>query len=143
MIDYIEEKGIGLYLYQDQDIILNMTMKTWLNHVLCYTCNTLSTYLSEAKKKTQQHYLLPIYLNDYLMLFPIYGYKHPQALYVNMAALIKYIEIDHDCIIHFMSGRTITVKKPCKWIEKQIKTLHLLQQSHKKTFSYWLFQSDL
>jgi hypothetical protein len=142
MLDYMEEKGNGLYIYHKEMTILKATMQTILNRWLMESCNTLENYLKQAKKMTQKRYLIPIYINEELMLIPIFGYKNKRSIYMNASSIKSYDVCHQDCVITFQSGRVLKIKKTCHFIEKQVKMIQLLKTSHKKTFSYRLFQSE-
>ena len=94
------------------------TMEEYLNKVLLNQLTTLKGRLDAIKKLYGFRKLVPLYITNTLILFPINNLKDYENIYINAVNIINIYKHGSKTVIEFQGSTKLCVNKNCSQVIK-------------------------
>ncbi len=107
-------------VYSNKEINIKQTINNILNHECLKTLSTLDGRINAIKQQYNIYKFIPIYLNENLILQPIYPKKHWRQIYINICNVKKIEEIKNGTKILFNKNIILVVETPYPRIKQYL-----------------------
>ena len=128
MINYIKQIDKQLIIFYENNTpkIYKESIETYIDNILLNDLTTYKGRLDAVKKKYNYKKLIPIYINQYICLIPLYSLKSEYNLYIN---IYNILDINGSTIIAFKNGMKIKINKQIKTIKDYVKRARKIDKS--------------
>lgn len=115
-----------------EEVIVNDT----INNVINQTCLEFLTTLDGRIKAIKQVYkiskFVPIYINDGLILQPIYSNKSWKQIYINICNIKKVNKVNDHTVITFINEKTLYLEISYERIKRYLKKCLKIKDNQNK-----------
>ena len=137
MIEYIINNTSGCLVFQDG--ISMQHSKTNLSVVKQLCMKNLFTYegyLKSVRYLFDKHYLIPVYVNETLMLIPTKRVRDYENIWINFMAIEDIQKTEYGTCILFFSKIKLNVNLKIETLQKQIQYLKEIRNHKVKHFHF-------
>jgi competence protein ComK len=103
------------------NIILEKTIYNLINEECLKTLTTFDGRVEATKQIFQIYKLIPLYLNEGLILQPLYSSKNYEQIYINICNIKKINKVNDHSVITFINDKTLLVDIKVERIKRYLK----------------------
>ncbi|MBR6516208.1 MAG: competence protein ComK [Bacilli bacterium] len=103
------------------NIILEKTIYNLINEECLKTLTTIDGRVEATKQIFQIYKLIPLYLNEGLILQPLYSSKNYEQIYINICNIKKINKVNDHSVITFINDKTLLVDIKVERIKRYLK----------------------
>lgn len=137
MIEYIINNASGCLVFQNGTSIQNS--KTNLGYVKQLCMDNLFTYegyLKSVRYLFNKHYLIPVYVNEIVMLIPTKRVRDYENIWINYQAIENIKSTTYGVCILFFSKIELNINLKIETLQKQIQYLKEIRNHKVKHFHF-------
>ena len=103
------------------NIILEKTIYNLINNEWLKTLSTFEGRVEATKQIFQIYKLIPVYLNEGLILQPLYSSKNYEQIYINICNIKKINKVNDQTVITFINDKTLFVNIKVERMKRYLK----------------------
>ena len=103
------------------NIIIEKTIYNLINNEWLKTLSTFEGRVEATKQIFQIYKLIPVYLNEGLILQPLYSSKNYEQIYINICNIKKINKVNDQTVITFINDKTLFVNIKVERMKRYLK----------------------
>lgn len=103
------------------NIILEKTIYNLINNECLKTLSTFEGRVEATKQIFQIYKLIPVYINEGLILQPLYSSKNYEQIYINICNIKKINKVNDQTVITFINDKTLFVNIKVERMKRYLK----------------------